>query len=439
MTEAWALGVVQAARAIAARELAPAALVEALLARIARVDPGVQAWVRIASDSAHRDAALLGQEAAAGRLRGPLHGVPIGIKDIVHTAGIETNAGSPLLAGFIPAQDAPVVRNLRAAGAIVLGKTAMTEFASMDPAPTRNPWKLEHTPGGSSSGSAAAVAAFLAPGTIGTQTAGSILRPAAYCGVVGLKPTYEAVDRAGVFPCAWSMDHVGPFARSVEDAAVLFRAMAGMPPATVAQAPGTQDLRIGFAERYFDERVDADTRSAFEATVAALRHAGAQLVGVRLPQNFEAGVDAGIVTVYAEMAAVHRQSYAARRERYGWRIGCLLDAGGSVSAVDYLRAQQVRKMATAELSALLAGVDCLITPTTPAPAPRGLAATGDWTHNMPFSSSGHPALSVPVALSGSGLPIGVQLVARHCGEERLFRCGSLIENLVNFRHDRVCV
>lgn len=438
MNELWALGVAETSGAIARRELTPVALVESLIARIERVDPEVRAWARIARDSALRDARTLGAEAAGGRIRGPLHGIPLGIKDIVYTAGIETNVGSALLAGYVPREDAPVIQGLRNAGAVVLGKTAMTEFASMDPAPTRNPWNPAHTPGGSSSGSAAAVAAFLAPGTIGTQTAGSILRPAAYCGVVGLKPTYEAIERAGVFPCAWSMDHVGPLARSVEDVAILFRAMAGFPPAAPSTSPSAQDLRIGIADRYFSERVDADTGRAFDAVEAALKVAGAQIVPVRLPENFEAGVDAGIITVYAEMAAVHRQSYAARREHYGWRIGCLLEAGSAVSAVDYLRAQQVRRMATADLSAMLAGVDCLITPTTPAPAPRGLGATGDWTHNLPFSSSGHPALSVPVALSATGLPIGLQLVARHRGEERLFRCGSLIESLVNFPRRKPC-
>jgi aspartyl-tRNA(Asn)/glutamyl-tRNA(Gln) amidotransferase subunit A len=432
MNEPWKLGVADAARAIARRELTPSTLVEALLARIERVDRDVQAWVRLARDSALKEAAVLGAEAAAGRLGGALHGVPIGIKDIVATAGLEMNVGSSLLAGFIPKEDAPLVRRLRAAGAIVLGKTHMTEFAAMDPAPTRNPWNLAHTPGGSSSGSAAAVAAFLVPGSIGTQTAGSILRPAAYCGIVGLKPTYGAVDRTGVFPCAWSMDHVGPMARSVEDVALLFSVMA--PSGVTAES----EVRIGLADRYFGEKADADTRRAFDSLVDALKGAGARVVQLKLPKSFEAGVDAGIVTMYSEMAAAHRERFAAHRERYGWKLSCLLDAGGQVSAVDYLRAQQVRRLFTSKLSATLGGIDCLLTPTTPAPAPKGLGATGDWTHNLPFSCSGHPSLTVPVALSGAGLPIGVQLAARHGGEELLFRCGSLVQRLVNFSYSAPC-
>lgn len=432
--EPWTLGVAEAARAIAARRLTPQVLVESLLARIDLLEPQVQAWARVTRDQARARAADLSAEAAAGSLRGPLHGVPLGIKDIAYTAGVETNVGSRLLAGFVPDHDAEVVRRLRAAGAIVLGKTAMTEFASMDPAPTRNPWNLAHTPGGSSSGSAAAVAAFMVPGAIGTQTAGSIIRPAAYCGVVGLKPSYGAVDRGGVFPCAWSMDHVGPITRSVADTALLFGVMAGKPMAGPGQnyRCDVEGIRVGVADRYFLEHADAPTRRAFDESVEMLRSAGARVMPVTLPAMFEAGVDAGIVTVYAEMAAAHRQNYPARREFYGWKISCLLDAGLAVSAADYLRAQQVRRVALREMSAMLGAVDCLLTPSTPAPAPCGLNATGDWTLNMPFSAFGHPTISVPVALSPAGLPIGMQLAARHGGEQLLFRCAGLLEHLAGF-------
>jgi Asp-tRNA(Asn)/Glu-tRNA(Gln) amidotransferase A subunit family amidase len=412
MSEPWRLGVAAAARAIASGELTSRELVQSLLERIERVDRDVQAWVRLAPEQTPR--------------RGPLHGVPLGIKDIIATAGLEMNVGSPLMAGNVPNEDAPLVRRLREAGAIVLGKTHMTEFAAMDPAPTRNPWNLAHTPGGSSSGSAAAVAACMVPGAIGTQTAGSILRPAAYCGIVGLKPTYDAVDRSGVFPCAWSMDHIGPMARSVEDVALLFRAMAGR-----SAQPHSGDVRIGVPDRYF---FDGHTE-AFERVVQAL---GRRIVRVKLPPTFEAGVHAGIVTMYSEMAAVHRERFAAHRDRYGWKLTCLLDAGAAVSAADYLRAQQVRRVAAREISELLAQVDCLLTPTTPAPAPKGLNATGDWRHNLPFSSSGHPALSVPVALSSEGLPIGVQLVAAYNAEEKLLHCGQLVERAVSFTHQAPC-
>ena len=434
MSAPWSLGVAQAAAAIRANEVEPLEMAQVLLARIERLDSQLHAFVRVDPQAVMREAQILQHEAAQGAWRGPLHGVPIAVKDILDTAGLETCAGSTLLAGRVPERDAEAVACLRRAGALVLGKTAMTEFAAMDPALTRNPWNLAHTPGGSSSGSAAAVAAFLAPGALGTQTAGSIIRPAAYCGVVGLKPTYDSVSRRGAFPCAWSMDHVGPMTRSVADAALLFAVIAGeaniQPPKgdNVVVAP----LRIGISDRYFLDQADADTRRAFLGVVDSLSKAGADIAPLELPDVFEAGVDAGVITMYAEMAAAHRDRFATSRDQYGWKLQCLIDAGMQVRAVDYLRAQQVRGMAAGQLSCLLNTVDCLLTPSTPAPAPTGLEATGDWTLNLPFSSSGHPTLTVPVALSAGGMPIGVQLAARDHGEDRLFRVGVLIEQLVNF-------
>ncbi len=431
MMKIWESGVRGAAQAIRGGKLTPPELAASLLSRIERLDGDIQAFARTNSVDLLSQAEDMQREAASGVFRGPLHGVPIAIKDILDTAGIETCAGSPLLAGRVPERDAIAVERLRRAGALVLGKTAMTEFAAMDPAPTRNPWNQNHTPGGSSSGSAAAVAAFLAPGAVGTQTAGSIIRPAAYCGIVGLKPTYDAIDRGGVFPCAWSMDHVGPMARSVDDVAMLFEAMAST-SSRVAGAAGEQPLCIGISDRYFLDHADTDTKSAIEAVMASLREAGVALIPLVLPESFEAGCDAGIITMYCEMAAAHRDSFAASRNGYGWKLQCLLDAGMQFSAVDYLRAQQVRRLAMDDLSKMLSRVDCLLTPSTPAPAPIGLDATGDWTLNLPFSSSGHPTLTVPVTLSRLGMPIGVQLVARAHGEDRLFRGGALIEKQMNF-------
>jgi aspartyl-tRNA(Asn)/glutamyl-tRNA(Gln) amidotransferase subunit A len=425
MTEPWALSASAAADAIRGGGLAPDELVEALLDRIERLDPELQAWARVVGASARDEARRLGSEARAGRIRGPLHGVPVALKDNTYTAGIETNVGSPLLSGFVPDADAALVHRLREGGAIVLGKTAMTVFAAMDPAPTRNPWNLAHTPGGSSSGSAAAVAAYQAPLAVGTQTAGSIIRPAAYCGVVGLKPTYGAVERAGVFPCAWSMDHAGPIARTVADAALAFSVMAGV--ALPAAPSGLEGIVVGVPDRYFTAAATLDTTTALDRVLAWIRNAGGRVIDLSLPPGFEAGIDAGVVTMYAEMAAVHRERYRDERARYSWKLACLLDAGLAVSAADYLRAQQIRRIATAELSAALESIDCLVTPSTPAPAPVGLGATGDWSYNLPFSATGHPALTVPVGLSADSLPIGVQLVARHHGETRLFRVGAAIE------------
>ncbi len=430
MTEPWQLGVIECAASLRAGTLEPLELVGCLLDRSARLDGEVAAWARLTPERALDDALALTQEGRTGHFRGPLHGVPIAIKDNFDTAGIETNVGSQLLRGRVPVADAAAVARLRSAGAIVLGKTAMTVFAAMDPAPTRNPWHLAHTPGGSSSGSAAAVAAMLAPAAIGSQTAGSIIRPAAYCGVVGLKPTYGAIDRTGLYPCAWSMDHAGPIARSVSDCALLFAVMSGQSPRAITE--GVTGLRVGVPSSWFGPIAASETMQVFDDAMRTLREAGVAVEPIALPATFTAGIDAGILTMYAEMATVHAQHYPLERDRYSWRLACLLDAGRAISATDYLRSQQVRRVACADLNALLLGVDCIAMPSTPAPAPRGLNATGDWRFNLPFSSTGHPALTIPVALSDDGLPIGVQLIARYGGESLLFRIGAALEQQVDF-------
>jgi aspartyl-tRNA(Asn)/glutamyl-tRNA(Gln) amidotransferase subunit A len=353
-----------------------------------------------------------------------LHGIPLGIKDNLATAGLETCAGSAILAGNVPAQDADAVRQLRAAGALTLGKTALTVFAAMDPASTRNPWNGQHTPGGSSSGSAAAVAARMCPAALGTQTAGSVLRPAAYCGVVGLKPTYGSVSRKGLVPCAWTMDHIGPIARRIDDVEALFCALA---PAAAASPRDDTPVVIGVPDRFFFDSLATDVGAAFEETIAAFGRAGARIVNTSLPAGFEALVEAGIVTMYAEMGAYHRDRFADRAADFPPRLSALVEVGLSIGAADYLRAQQIRRRETQALSRILQDITALVSPTTPTPAPAGLANTGDWRFNLPFSHSGHPAISLPCGVSRSGLPIGLQMAAAHFGEHRLFRAGRMLQ------------
>lgn len=447
MAEPWELTLGDAAAAIRARRLSPVELLTSLLARIERVEPTVRAWARLDPEAALAEAHRLESEAASGRLRGPLHGVPVGIKDLCYTAGLETTAGSTLLKGFVPDHDATVVRRLREAGAIVLGKTAMTVFAAMDPAPTRNPWNPAHTPGGSSSGSGAAVAAGMCVGAIGSQTAGSILRPAAYCGVVGLKPTYGRVSRYGLVPCAWSMDHAGPITRTVTDAALMLEAIAGADPAdpstTAIPVPPLAQLAIasgppvtiGVPDRYFLEDVTAEVRASFDGALQALEGAGMRLQPVRLPPSFERGVDAGIVVMYAEMAAFHQRWFPARRAQYPEKLAVLVETGLGVSAAAYLKAQQVRRLAARDLGRLLADIDLLATPTTPTAAPEGLASTGHWKFNLPFSATGHPALSLPAGFGPSGLPLGLQLVGRYLDEATVVRVGAVYQAATDW-HER---
>jgi aspartyl-tRNA(Asn)/glutamyl-tRNA(Gln) amidotransferase subunit A len=265
----------------------------------------------------------------------------VGLKDIIFTAGVETAAGSKVLAGFVPEYDATVTARLKAAGAIILGKTVTTEFAMFEPGPTRNPWNPEHTPGGSSSGSAAAVAARMCPAAFGSQTAGSILRPAAFCGIVGLKPTYGRVSRHGVVPVSWTLDHVGPMVRTVADAALLLKVVAGPDPNDPTTLPVPVDdypaavgqdaagLRVGIPDRFFTEAADDESRRAYEAAVTRLKELGLMLRPVRLPGVFEPLRDAHRTIMYAEAATFHKKWFAERPDDYrppgpagSFRPGC---------------------------------------------------------------------------------------------------------------------
>jgi Asp-tRNA(Asn)/Glu-tRNA(Gln) amidotransferase A subunit family amidase len=358
----------------------------------------------------------------------------VGIKDDFDTAGLATEAGSCILAGRLPARDAEAVARLRSAGCIVLGKTAMTPFAAMDPTATRNPWNLKHTPGGSSSGSAAAVAASMCSLATGTQTAGSILRPSAYCGVCGLKPTYDAVSRAGIVACAWSMDHAGAIARNVDDLELIFDVLSGRGG---KHGGRIEPFVIAVPDRGF-EPADAAVGAAFEQALATLSKAGVRVLAVRLPTDFEALAAAGITVMYAEMAAFHRERLAKQREQFPPRLLVLTEAGMAIPAADYINAQRIRRTETEAVSALLESVSALATPTTATAAPLGQKNTGDWSFNLPFSASGHPAMTLPCGFDRGGLPIGLQLVAAHGREDLLFALGRLFQYHSDFHERRCC-
>ena len=304
MAEPYELTASDAARCIRQRELSPVVLVESLLHRIDRLEPQVQAWVTIDRAGALATARQLEEEVQRGSTRGPLHGVPIGVKDIYYTAGLKTTGGSRIYADFVPSYDATAVARLKQAGAIILGKTVTTEFATADPGPTRNPWNLAHTPGGSSSGSAAGVAARMIPAALGSQTGGSIQRPAAYCGVFGLKPTHGRVSAYGVFPVSWCLDHIGPLARSVADIALVLQVLAGHDPRDPAsshapvpdyvQAVQRADRppRVGLVRQFFLERADPELRQHTEGVAHRLAQAGASVEEIRLPDSFRAVLSA---------------------------------------------------------------------------------------------------------------------------------------------------
>jgi aspartyl-tRNA(Asn)/glutamyl-tRNA(Gln) amidotransferase subunit A len=462
------LPALELAARIRAGALSAAEVVEAHLARIARVEPHVQAWVHVDAAGARAAARTLDAEARAGRLRGPLHGVPVALKDIFDAVGLVTTSGAAPFAHRRPAADAPAVARLRAAGAVILGKTTTTEFAYADPTDTRNPWNPAHTPGGSSAGSAAAVAARMVPLALGSQTLGSTLRPAAYCGIVGLKPTYGLISVEGVTPLAWSLDHVGVFGRSVDDVALALAVLAGHagPPGTgtpdvrgpargrhgagALEWPGRRDRagahglagegapvgpfpRLGVPRALYAGVAAPEVIAHIDAVAAALAGAGAAVEDVALPPSAADLHAAGQLILRVEAAAAHRPQFERHADAYRPKIRRLVEDGLRERAVDYVLAQRVRERFRLEMAALFARVDALLLPVAPAPAPpRSEGTTGDPVLCAPWSFGGFPAIALPSGLSRDGLPLGVQLVAGADGDARLLDVARWCEARLGF-------
>jgi aspartyl-tRNA(Asn)/glutamyl-tRNA(Gln) amidotransferase subunit A len=407
------LGAREAAARIRSGTLSAVALVEACLATIAAREGAVFAWAHLDADGA-RAAARAIDGAPRGEARGALCGVPVGIKDIIHAAGLPTTAGSRPFAHSRPTTDATAVARLRAAGAIVLGKTHTTEFAYRDAGPTRNPWNGAHTPGGSSSGSAAAVAARMVPVALGTQTVGSVLRPAAYCGVVGFKATHGAVPAEGVIPLAWSLDHVGVFARAIDDVALVLGVLTGrgLDPVPVS-AP-----RLALAPELL-ERATPEVAAHVRAMADRLAADGATVVEVKLPPEFASLHAAAQRVLEVEAAAYHRATFARHESDYGKGIAEMIRVGLGHSGVDYVAANRARLAFREAVMPLLAAYDGLLSPTAPSTAPVGLAFTGDALLCAPWSASGVPSISLPTGLGAAGLPLALQVTQAAGAEARL--------------------
>jgi aspartyl-tRNA(Asn)/glutamyl-tRNA(Gln) amidotransferase subunit A len=421
------LTVTRAVALIARGALAPDTLLEACLARIAKNDGRVRAWVSVDEAGARAGARERLAEARAGRLRGPLHGIPVAIKDIFHVAGMTTTCGAAPAFHTRPAEDAAAVARLRAAGAVVMGKVHTTEFAYFEPGPTRNPWNPAHTPGGSSSGSAAAVAARMAPLALGTQTVGSVLRPAAYCGVVGFKGSHGLIPTDGVVPLAWSFDHVGVFARAVSDVVLA----AGVLAARSLDAAAPTAPRLAVAPELL-ERATPEVATEVRATAARLARAGASVSEVRLPASFADLHAAGRTVLEVEAAAYHEELYRLHAAEYRSGTRELIAGGLTRPAVAYVHAQRARHAFREDVMPLLAAHDALLSPTAPSPAPEGLAATGDPWFCAPWSFAGVPALSLPVGLSPRGLPHAVQLVAAAGRDAALLAVAAWCERVIDF-------
>ena len=431
----------EAARLVRRRKVTSLELVEALLARIERIEPALRAFVTVDADGARAAAKAADAALQAGQKTGALHGVPFAAKDIYDAAGLPTTAGYPPLVNNVAPADAFTVARMKAAGAVLIGKTVTTQFAAGDPSPTRNPWRADRTPGGSSSGSGAAVAARLVPIALGTQTGGSILRPAAYNGVVGLKPTYGRVSRRGIVPLAWTLDHAGPLVRSVEDAALVLGVLAGHDPLDPrslqegpfrpgAARPALRQPRLGLLTDFVD-RAQADVRAHVLDVVAHLREAGATVTEIRLRSSFDLYLAAHRLTMQAEAATVHAAWIARERELYSPRIRSEAMVGALLPGWAYLQAQRVRRRLAAETGELAADIDAFVLPTASNLAP-GPETTGDPSFQAPWSLLGWPSISLPSGVSADGLPFAVQLVARRLDEVTLLRAARRVEEVLAF-------
>ncbi len=429
------------------RELSPVEVTHALLARIERLDPVLHAFVTLTADRALADARAA--EEALGRGDGrALLGIPVAHKDIYLTRGIRTTGGSALLADWIPEDDATCVRRWREAGTVLLGKLITHEFAfgiqlpGHRFPPARNPWNLDHIPGGSSSGSGAALAAGLVSGATGSDTGGSIRGPAAFCGLVGLKPTYGRVSRAGVLTLSWTLDHTGPMARTVEDCAYLLQAMAGHDPADPASsrapvddylAPLARDIRgvrIGVPRAYFFEGIDPEIERAFEEALETLRRLGAEVRDVQIPSLH--ATHSFLLILMAEAFAYHERDIREHPEFYGDVLRERILAGALVTAAEYTQAQRIRAQICRETADVLRDVDVLVTPTTLKPATPFTVAqdpdVGFPKSNMPpFNLTGLPTLALPCGFSSSGLPLSLQLSGRPFEEGTVLRVGHAYE------------
>ena len=429
------------------RDLSPVDVTRAQLARIEKLDPTLRAFVTLTADRALADARAAEEALGRGDER-PLLGIPVAHKDIYLTRGIRTTGGSALLADWIPEDDATCVRRWREAGTVLLGKLITHEFAfgiqfpGHHFAPARNPWNLDHIPGGSSSGSGAALAAGLVVGATGSDTGGSIRGPAAFCGIVGLKPTYGRVSRAGVLTLSWTLDHTGPMARTVEDCAYLLQALAGHDPADPASSRAPVDdylaplgrdirgMRVGVPRAYFFEGIDPEVERAFEGALGTLRGLGAEVRDVEIPSLH--ATPSFLLILMAEAFAYHERDIRAHPELYGDVVRERILTGALVTAAEYTQAQRIREQLCNEMATVLRTVDVLATPTTPKPAtPFKLAQDPEFgfpRSNMPpFNLTGLPTLALPCGFSSSGLPLSLQLSGRPFEEGTVLRVGHAYE------------
>ena len=452
-------------RLIGDRQVSPVEVIDAHLARIEATEPTLNSFITLLPEHA-RDAARRAEaQIQAGNHRGPLHGIPVGLKDLFNTAGVRTTSGSRILDNFIPTEDCTVAARFQQAGAILLGKLNMHQFAygptgeNFDYGHMHNPWNPEMVTGGSSGGSGSAAAAGQCTITMGSDTGGSVRIPAALCGIVGHKPTYGLVSRAGLTALSWRLDHPGPMVRTVEDAALTLNVIAGHDPAdsatttrevpdyTAALTGSVEGLRIGVVREYFEAPLDSEVETAVRAAIAQLSEMGATVTEVSLPMFADAQAISGTILM-SEAAAYHRDMLAKDGDKLTPSVRLRLEAGLFVTAADYLKAQQARARFNYEMSRVLQDVDLLAGPSEPITAPPILATEVDigertvgtvgalTQYTRPYNISGTPAITVPCGFSQAGMPIGLQLAGRPYDDATVLRAAHAYEQATDWHTRR---
>ena len=454
------LTIAEAARLIAAKELSPVELLDSRLQRIERLDGRLNSFIRVLADEARAAARTAEAEIAAGRYRGPLHGIPIGLKDIYETAGVATTGHSKVMQDHVPATDAFSVARLRDAGAVLVGKLATHEFAFGGPSfdlpwpPARNPWDTARFTGGSSSGTGAAVAAGLVLGGTGSDTGGSIRGPSAYCGLAGIKPTYGLISRMGILPLAFSLDHAGPMAWTAEDCAILLQAMAGHDPADPASAnrpipdyraalqAGVKGLRIGVIRHFYerDNEANAATRQAIEAAAQKFTELGCSVREVTL-SPLDDWASCGVLMMLAEAYTIHEHNLRRRFTDYGEIFRDRMVLAGLITAADYIQALRRRRELVAELDQAMADLDLVMTAAAPSEAPRieevsKFAIMERPSLTMPFNVTGSPAMSVCCGYTEAGLPLSFQIVGKRFEDATVLRAAHAYEQATPWRGRR---
>ncbi len=453
--------VAELSEAIRNRDVSSVEVTEAVLDQIERTNKTLNAYTTVATDQALAAAHAMDQALAAGFNFGPLHGIPVAVKDLYETKNLRTTGGGRILTDYVPKEDATTVARLRRAGAVIVGKTNTHEYAygytTENPhyGPTRNPWNTSRIPGGSSGGSGAAVAAGSAPAALGTDTGGSIRVPSSFCGITGLKPTYGRVSRKGVLPLAWSLDHAGPMVQTAEDAALMMNVLAGYDPADPASADVTvldyagrldrdiRGLRMGIPRNHFFDRIDPEVLTAVREAIHVLEGLGGIPLEVDLPHMGQA-VSAWLAILLAEASSIHERDIRKRPADYGDDVRLYLEEGVLEGATTYVKGQRVRQLLVQGFREAMAGVDVLLTPATAIPAPRlgeSVVEIGSEKEELfltlarissPFDMTGLPALSVPCGFTKSGLPIGLQVVGPPFREEVVLHVGHAYQQVTDW-------